>query len=68
MNLKKAKKFAKEIGFKWLAVDEDNEVYSYPTKPKKYINFWSTINPNKANFLGKYTGKRKWSKTLRKVK
>ena len=68
MNLKKAVKNAKKLGFKWVAVDEDGLIAASNKKPaiNKVKNFWS-VYPYDYKEIGRYTGKKHWTKTLREV-
>ena len=68
MKLKQAIKIAKKKGYNWGAVDKDDEICMYDTKPFINIpeNMWDTRGECK--LIAGYTGSKHWTKTRRKVK
>ncbi|MCU7951732.1 MAG: hypothetical protein KZQ74_04560 [gamma proteobacterium symbiont of Bathyaustriella thionipta] len=68
MKIKKAIKKAVKYNHKWIAVDIQNEIYSYSKKPKFYkCGFWANDKADE-QFIGIYTGKKKSSSSLKKLK
>ena len=52
---------------KWIAVDIENEIYSYSKKPIFYkCGFWANDKADE-QFIGIYTGKKKSSTSLKKL-
>ncbi len=67
MKIKKAIKKAVKYNHKWIAVDIDNEIYSYRKKPKFYkCGFWANDKADE-EFIGMYTGNKTSSTFLRKI-
>jgi len=68
MKIKKAIKKAVKYNHKWIAVDIENEIYSYSKKPKFYkCGFWANDKGDE-KFIGIYTAKKKPSTFLKKLK
>ena len=75
MKLKKAMKIAKNLSkrCKWIAVDEDKKIWSFPDKPTLATRFYvldsiGYILDEGYYVIGNYTGKKNWKKTLRRVR
>lgn len=70
MKLKAVALRLKNTGVRYIAVDADSTIWAYMSKPEKYdLKYWdSENNLTFASYIGKYSGKKKWNKTLRKVK
>jgi len=68
MKLKKAKKIAKKLGAKYIAVDANLDIFTHNTKPiiDKYDVDW--ISNDTMEYLGQYTGSKGWRDTLRRIK
>ena len=73
MNMKEAQKLAKKHdNANWVAGDKDKTIWIFQTKPYRYNDTKEWLE-HRGSFLwnvriGKYTGKKSWKKTLRKVK
>jgi len=74
MKLKKAKKLAKMLGFNWIAVDPNKDIYGYIGKPEVITIMgqpeWivKELADTSCRLLGTYSGIKFWNKTLRRVK
>jgi len=74
MKLKKLIKKAKKNNHKWVSVDKDGCAYSSRLKPEPHeiCDYWTVTGDRLSidyfTYLGEYTGKKNWKKTLRKVK
>lgn len=69
MKLKKLIKIAQVEGKKWVSVDKGGTAYSSMFKPEPLEGYWMMPGKYEDLFvlLGKYTGKKDWKNTLRKV-
>lgn len=63
MKLKKAKKIARRLGFKYIAVDSNLNIHAYMTCSIKDKYQWVTANT--FSMLGTYTGSKDWEDTRR---
>ena len=70
MKLKAVARRLKNSGVRYIAVDADYTIWAYKSKPEKYdLKYWDAENNlTFAAYIGRYSGKKKWNKTLRKVK
>lgn len=60
---------------KWIAADRNKELWAFIAKPHKKDGVWIAPDPtckypryDDLQYLGVYTGKKDWKKTLRKVR
>lgn len=73
MKLKKARKIAKSMGFNYVAIDEDMDIYAYTEAPvisdSSAHGRWECGSGSMCgyDFIGKYTGKKCWEDTLMEV-
>ena len=69
MKLKKAIKIARQHGCNWIAVDRGGEIYGYVYQPRHrpLCTLWAAPSDDFV-LIGKYTGKKHWTDTLREVK
>lgn len=69
MKLKLAKKIAKENGYQYVAVDRNNEIFAYASKPVTFEGGWVAVSDMadkmKTEQIGRYNGNNHWDKTLR---
>lgn len=67
MKLKKAVKLARARGYSWVAVDNSDYIYAFPDLPILDDIFWCSRAPGigAEDYIGKYTGKKHWTETLR---
>ena len=75
MKLKKAIKKAKKLPHvNWIAVEKNNMIFGYENKPITKKSWVSWKHPLASffgeaySFIGNYTGKKNWKKTLRRVR
>ena len=73
MKLKKAVKKARKLGYKWVAVNDLGDIFLFNYKPVKtlsrtqwLIDISECDNPTNM-YIGRYTGSKNWTKTLREV-
>ena len=60
---------AKENEYHWVAVDENGEIFAYQREPV-IPDGWDVYGAKDIayTYIGKYTGSKKWTQTLREVK
>ena len=69
MKLKQAAIYAQEINdgsLEYIAVDDYNGIHGFEDKPIKGLDGWFPVY-GRAWYITRYTGNKKWQKTLRKL-